>query len=212
MKKILTLILTSVLILNFAGCSTQTESDTEVNTTPATSAATAEAETILPAVTESVTTTATTVPAKEYPETITVDILLEGQKEPLDMDLFDGGNYVVYVPQDTWTLSSSLENGYLTDWWTCQWAGDLWFQVISFGSMTPAEVEAHFRQLLEPGVMEGKDGEFNIKDPSFKVFTSLSIRSDGKNTFAIMTQMPVEFGDGFGPRFNAILNSFEIKN
>ena len=78
--------------------------------------------------------------------------------------------------------------------------------------MTEEEVKDHFRETYPDDTFEeAEPGGFYIRDSDFKCFRSLTVFSEDAGTFAILTEMPMEFGDGFSPRFGAMVNSFEIK-
>lgn len=166
------------------------------------------------AATEGTTEIPTTVPAetagKTYLSTITVDILAEGEPDKLTMDLFDGGLYVIYIPQDTWELETTIEDGFLRDHWGCLWAPEVWLEILSLGPVSLEEAEEILRDQGYSFHMTD-EGYYDL-DAGSKVYASLDIYLDGGNAFAMLTEMPVEFGDGFAPRFRAMTQSFEIKS
>ena len=195
MKKWMTLI-AAALILTLPGC---TGKETEAPPTTF--------ETTIPYE----PTVLTTIPPKEYPETIEEEILVEGEPDRLKMNLFDGGNYVVYIPEGAWIQETLLEDGLLTDRWTYEINENLTFTVTSCGNLTAEEAEQLFTEKYGENFRKEEEGHYSISDPGMQTFQSLYLTSDGKNTFALHTRMPVEFGDGFSPRFQAMRNSFEIK-
>ena len=211
MQKLLSLVLAAALVCSLAGCSlTEPEETRNAPVSPVlTEAPTTQPETEPPTETTEAPTEAT---EKDYPQRIGDAILIEGEPEKLMMELFDGGNYVIYIIEDMWTLETSLVDGYLTDRWVCSFNDMIDFQVISFGPKTPEEAEQYIRekksgytfQEAEPGVISGMDMQRSY-------FLSGEIHSDGKNTFAILTEFPMEAGDGFGGRTAKMMNTFEIK-
>ena len=203
MKSSLSLLLAAALILMLTACG--------VSGAP-------EETTLPPAAAESTgaaapdTTEAPAETRKEYPETISAAILVEGEPDRLMMDLFDGGSYVIYIPQNDWTLTTEVRDGLLCDRWSLLWAPEVWLEVISFGSMTQDQALEQLRlQNSDDTFTESGEGRFSLKDPQGRFFTDLTLVTDGSNTFSLMTRMPLEFGDGYAPRFRAMLDSFEIR-
>lgn len=201
MKKILFMILAFTCILTGCGFGGKVEP-------PETSLMTEAAAT--DSTTEILETVSTEAIQETYPGTVTVDILVEGEPDQLTMDLFDGGMYVIYIPQDTWELKTTIEDGFLRDHWGCIWAPEVWLEIISLGSVSLEEAEEILRE---------QGYSFHVTDEghyelyaSSKVYASLDIYGDGTNAFAMLIEMPVEFGDGFAPRFRAMIESFEIKS
>lgn len=146
---------------------------------------------------------------KEYPKTVTAGILVEGEPQELPMDLFDAGSYVIYIPRDTWSLETYMEGSLLVDHWSCQWAPEVWLKVVSFGPMTiPEAAEALGSAGYTLELME--ENEYHLVG-SPNTYGGVEFFTDGKNTFAALTEMPYEFGDGFAPRFRAMTASFEIR-
>ena len=206
MKKDRLLIVVLLLALQLVGCRAETAPEVTTEIPAATTAAETQAsETEVPAQQPS-------KPPKEYDSTIAVPILVEGEPDKLIMDLFDGGNYVIYIPQNDWKLTTSLRDGFLRDRWSCQWADEVFLEVTSYGNLSEDEVLEQFKNIYGTVLPDDyEDGSYGIPDPTRKVYRSLVIHSDGKNTFSLMREMPVEFGDGFAPRFRAMEDSFEIK-
>ena len=83
-------------------------------------------------------------------------------------------------------------------------------EIISLGAVSPEEAEEILRKLGYSFYMTD-EGYYDL-DADPKVYASLDIYHDGVNAFAMLTEMPVEFGDGFAPRFRAMSESFEIKS
>ena len=204
MKKQIALLL--ILALCLAGCGVQE---------PETTAAPMVTETVTEPVTEApaettVETTVETEPA--MPQTMEVEIRLEGEPEMLTMELFDGGSYGIYIPRDDWTLETEMVDGRLTDCWTSNLSQDVTFRVVSHGNENPDAVEK--RILVTQGAYHFDpevNGTIGGRDNVRGRFMTFSVRTDGSNTFALVGEYPGEFGDGFAPRIRAMMDSFFIK-
>ena len=204
MKKLFMLLLAVLLLLSFAGCGAMTPAETEPETTVQTDAPTAAPETQASA-------EAPTEPGKVYEKTVVKDIFIEGEPQKMTMELFDGGNYVVYLPQDEWILETDLVDGYLTDHWVCSFNDMIEFEVISFGPLPKQEAEQYIQQKKSSYTWDPSAPEFvGGMDPVRHYFLDVEIFSDERNTFGLAAEYPMEAGDGFAPRFREIFNSFEI--
>ena len=204
MKKTMALLL--ILALALSGCGAEKQ---EASTVPQTSAVQTTAPTEAPTQPSTEPPAASTEPTR--PQVMEVEISLEGEAEPLVMDLFDGGSYGIYIPRDQWTLETSLVDGCLTDCWTSNLSRDVTFRVVSHGDEDPDAVEK--RILVTQGgyhfdpEREGTIGGLDNVRGRYMMFT---VRSDGSNTFALVAEYPAEFGDGFAPRIRAMMDSFYI--
>ena len=206
MKRIFILLL--ALTLLSAGCGRREDTPvipTEETLPMAQTTAPAEAPTEEP-------TEAPTETQAEYPETITTSLLLEGEPMDMVMDLFDGGSYIIYIPQDMWTLETGIVDGYLTDRWVCSFNDMIDFQVISFGQTSPEDAEAYIREIKNTYLFDDSNPDgLNGMDNQSHYFLNCEIQTDGTNTFAILTEFPMEAGDGFGGRTAKMFESFQIK-
>ena len=203
MNKQLSLILASALILSMTGCEAlkQTAADREPVIT-ASSQITEQTDITLPAV----------LPEKDYPITMETEISVEGTPQKLTLECFDGGNYVIYIPQGQWALETTLKNGFLTDRWTNINNENIHFEVISFGTLTPSEAEQKilYRNTAFQFDLSHEELGWGM-DYVNCTYLNFKIRSDGKNTFALAAEYPMEAGDGFSPRTGAMMDSFQIK-
>ena len=207
MKKFMSIFMVGLLMLMLAGCSQNRLQPEKAATTEAST--TGETEAVL--TTAPVSTTEPVV-YETYPETIGTAILVEGEPEKMLMDLFDGGNYVVYIPRDQWILETSLENGRLTDRWVCSFNDMIDFQVISFGNVSVEEAIAQIQQEKPQYQFQDSDPEgFGGLDMENMYFLDAEARSDGNNTFVLLAEYPMEAGDGFAPRIGKMMEHFEIK-
>ena len=218
MKYIIPLLLAAVLLLSIPGCGflqepEKTETIASVVLTEAPEPPTTEPPATAAPVPAADPVTETTKPPKYYPETIGDALLVEGEPEALMMDLFDGGNYVIYIIQNMWTLETSLTDGYLVDRWYLTVNDMIDLQVISFGDLTEDEAGNYIQESFsgyqihdgeEPGYISGLNNTTHY-------FLNGRICSDGKNTFGIIARFPMEAADGMFGRTMKMIRTFEIK-
>lgn len=204
------LLLAGTLLLCLAGCDLQKDPEESHETKPV----------IVTEETQIATTAETTVPTEAvaaeteehyYPERIADAILIEGEPEKLFLNLFDGGNYIVYIIEDMWTLETDLMDGYLRDRWVCSFNDMIDFQVISLGPMPPQEASAYIRE-KKSGYQFDETNPLDLSgmDMQRSYFMNGQIFSDEKNTFAVFAEFPMEAGDGFSGRTWKMIKSFEI--
>ena len=219
MKKYLALTLSAVLILSLTACANdpvqpttlprQTQETTEKPTEEAATVATTEAAT--EATTPNTETVEFTTEPSD-PAVITTEIFLEGETEEVVMELHDGGNYIIYIPQGEWILESGVEDGYFMDVWENVNNENLQVSVIQLGAMTPEEAIAvisqeesdYFFEETDPGVYRGMDVEDHT-------IMDVEVRTDGQQTFALVTEYYIEAAEGFGVRIRGIMDTFKIK-
>ena len=204
MNRNISLLLAALLTVSLTGCAGKTTENTE---------AAAETSQWIPSTEAAAETTARTEPTElSYPETLETEILLEGTPEKVTMKLFDGGNYVIYIPEGEWLHEAELEDGYLRDSWESIYNEDIELELISYGSLSLEEAEQRIRleesdysfQQEENGYLRGIDyGDMTVME--------VRICSDGRNTFSLLTEYPMEAGEGFGVRIHSMMDSFSIK-
>ena len=112
MNRKISILLAVLLCVSLAGCAGErtetTETAMEVSqaaeTGDTTSALTADVET-----TAAAETAVSSAPTESfYPETMETEILLEGTPEKVTVKLFDGGNFVIYIPEGEWIHEAEL--------------------------------------------------------------------------------------------------------
>ena len=224
MKTYFALFLAAVLTLSMTACSVKDQPETTAATTvPAQTQETTQpaadpAEDTTEAtagetVGETVEETTEETLAPDYPAEITNQLFIEGETEDVVMDLFDGGNYVIYMPRGAWELQEEdMESGYAADIWTSVDNPSVALKVLQLGSMSPEEAyeqlvqehPAYVFEEVEPYYYRGMDYEnFDVLD--------LMICSNGETTFALQSELFFEALGGFGVRLKGIMDTFEIK-
>ena len=224
MKTYLSMLLAAVLTLSLAACSVKEKPTTETTaatTVPAQTQETtqAPAETTQPATDPVEETTEETVEETteetmepEYPAEIIGEMRLEGEPVEVVMDLFDGGNYVIYIPRDEWLVEYDDSGDFVADTWVNVNNDTVSFHVFQMGSMTPEEAIAYFVENNSDYTFDESDpGVFSGMNMSDRTFMDVAIQSDGVNTFALQTEYYMEMGDGYGTRIKYIMDTFEIK-
>ena len=195
------MILAVILALCLAGCGAET---TETTAAPTAAPTEAPATVVTTAPTEA-PTTAPTEPS--YPLTMEV---AQGE-DTLTLDLFDGGGYVIYVPQGQWKLETSSESGNLTDRWTGVAHSGITVKVVNYGQTTPEAVEKqllvlngnyHFDAEEEEGHYRGID---NVRGRNM-IFSTCT---DGTCSYALIVEYPG--GVRFDAGLEAMLASFALK-
>ena len=210
MKRNICTLLAVLLTVSLAGCAGGETENTEASVPTTAVEETAPAT----AVTETVPETAAAAAPTEaaYPEILETEILLEGTPEKVTMELFDGGNYVIYIPKGEWIHEAELEDGYLTDSWESIYNENIELELVSYGSLTLEEAEQQI--LLEEDdytFQQTEDGYLRGVDYQDMTVMEIRLCSDGKNTFSLMTEYPMEAGEGFGVRIRSMMESFSIK-
>ena len=198
MKKISVFLLSSALLLFIAGCGIQEPA-------PITEAVTEESPSASPSVPSA-------SEAPEYPDSLEAEIFVEGEPQTLTLDLFDGGNYVIYIPGEDFTLETTLEDGYLTDRWTNIYLDEIWFSVISLGSMEEEEARQYLlRRYQDWQFSPPVENQYCGTEYTNFTFLNFMIHSDQNRTFALVAHYPMDAGDGYAPRTETIMSSFAVK-
>ena len=230
MKKSMTLLVAAALALSVAGCAVQ-ETDTTTmaaaETTTATETTAVQATTPetqatepVPAVTEMTTAPAETDPIETepveteplYPEFIERVIVLEGDEYPITMQLFDGGNYVIYYPVDEWEVYYDDEGAYPQDVLVSTVSSTTSLRIVNYGDMDLAEAEALIQEENSNYTFERQEnGLWRGMDYPNRMMMEFCVISDGIETYGLQTDYFMEAAEGFGVRIRDMMYTFEIK-
>lgn len=148
----------------------------------------------------------------EFPSSIDAEIIVEGEPVPITMELFNGGDYQIYLTPDDWQLVTAMEEGFLTDRWTCGYNDTISLRVISLGDMTVSRAqETVTAQNPQVSLSETEEGMLSGTNLQEGFILEARILSEDQKTFAILSQYPLEAGDGFAPRTRAIMDTFQFR-
>ena len=193
MKKCLVLLLALLL----AGCGAPAPEAVQTETEPVT-------EPVTEAVTE--TTAEPTLPTEPNPPR-TLEYSAGG--ESLTLELFDGGGYGIYIPQEGWTRETELTGGLLTDRWSD--GRGVTLEVTSCGPMAPESVE---KQLLATKFAyhfgEEEEGWFQGLDNVRGRWMLFTVQSDGSGSFSLVAEYPGGMGENRVELLRAMMDSFFI--
>ena len=193
MKRIYLLVLVLAVLTDMSACGKEKAA---TNETPAdTIPTTIEAE--------------TTVTLHQEPTALAISI--EGEPTLLPMAEYETPYYKLSLTKDEWNRSIEPNSLYPTDSWTCCYNEGIRFNVVHLGKIQATDGLKCVREQhssynfdeADPLVLSGMD----LAD---SYFLQGRIFSDSENTFAVYGEFPMEAGDGFVPRINAMVDSFQI--
>ncbi len=162
------------------------------------------------------------VEEKQFPQAKDDTIMIEGMEETITLNLLDGSgkNFITYVPEDLLveTVSAGEGDAY---WFYANFGGnkreDVYLQLFFF----PPTLDSEPKLVGERGLLTAQglemekveDGEefypwsveeYISKTDETKVY--LGVHQD--QYFMLKVSYPAEFGDGFLPRVNKVLEHF----
>ncbi len=153
----------------------------------------------------------------EWPATIEEGIMIEGMEEQLTLHFYDGGTFVTYVPQDM--LAESIASGD-AHWFYANYGGtkneDVYLKLFFFPETNGAKPflteEKERLSLQDISLQRVADAE-KIHDWSLEEYKSVDgayavyviLGEHQAQYFSFVIHYPWEFGDGFEPRVNKIM-------
>ena len=214
MKRWMLILSAALAAAVLCGCSLQETPQTEIPETAVTTDAPEILRTEAPAEPETTeAVTEATATGETWPETMDLNIMVEGMDEVMPVSLWDRDTYVIYFPTDAWYLETDLENGYQEDSWENIYNGNVELTVLHLGQDGLEQAEQYLAREEDDYRFSPWDADQRSHGVDEVDWEYMDVRflEGTRENFLLMAEYDAEAAEGFGTRMQYIMDTFSPK-